>query len=195
MAGSEPLGLLRLAGLPVDKLVRGVRSGFEGIAAPGRHFIEIDPRHPDEGLIGRDATYTMYYHTYIKPEAIAADELLLSEEERLPYLARKLMEDMEDGEKIFVLKNDQGFHLHDILSIEALVRSRGDAIILWVEGAEPGHPPGSVQVLRPGLMKGRVDRFADLAIGLHDISQPIWLAMLRNAWALKSRARVTAAAA
>ena len=187
LAGSEPLGLLRFAGLPVDKLVRGLRSGFADIATPGRHSVALDPRHPDEGLIGRDGAYTMYYHTYVQPETTAAEDLLLMEAERLPYLARKLVEDMEDGEKIFVVKNDQGFHLDDILNIEALVRSRGDASILWVEGAEPGYPPGLVQLLRPGLMKGRVDRFADLTLGPNDIAQSIWLTMLRNAWALRSR--------
>ena len=192
LAGSEPLGLLRLAGLPVDKLLRGLEDGFGSIAAPGRHFVDIDPKHPDEGLIGRDANYTMYYHTYLQPETVSAEALLITEEERLPYLARKLMEDIDDGEKILVVKDDTGFHLDDVLRIEAAVRSRGDALILWVEGAEPGHDPGTVEVLRPGLMKGRVDRFAELKKGLKDVSQTMWLQMLRNAWALRSRARVGA---
>ena len=190
LAGAEPLGLLRFAGLPVDKMLSGLEDGFSRIALPGRHHVELVADHPEEGFVGRDDNYVMTYHTYRQPNEVDAAAILATEAERLPYLARKLAEDLEDGEKIFVVKNDGGLHVDDVLRVEAFVRNRGSGLLLWVEGAEPGYPPGSVEVLRPGLMRGRVDRFARLTLGLQDVSQAIWLTMLRNASALRSRARL-----
>ena len=192
LTGAEPLGLLRFAGLTLNKLILGLQNGFEGIGTAGRHRVETLPDLPAEGFIGRDDLYTMTYHTYRQPAEVSAEDLLAAEAERLPYLARKLMEDLEDGEKVFVVKNEGGLHMEDVLRVEAAIRERGPGLLLWVEGAEPGYPPGSVEVLAPGLMRGRVDRFANLQLGIHDVSQSIWLAMLRNAWALKPKARLTA---
>ena len=189
LAGAEPISLLRFAGLPVNKLLVGLERGFEGLASPGRFHVELLPDQPEEGFVGRDETYTMIYHTYRQPSEVSSDDMLAAEGERLPFLARKLLDDLEDGEKIFVVKNDGGLHIDDVLSIEAVVRSYGPGVLLWVEGAEPGHPPGSVEVLRPGLMKGRVDRFAQLTLGAEDVSQQIWLTLLRNAWSLRQHAR------
>ena len=190
MAGAEPLGLMRFAGLPPDKLIQGLEEGFERIACEGRLRVELVPNLPTEGYIGHDDTYNLTYHTYLQPAEVAPADLLRTEAQRLPYLARKIVEDLEEGAKIFVVKDDNGLHLDDVLRIEAALRRRGKGVLLWVEGAEPGYAPASVEVLRPGLMRGRVDRFADLTLGVHDVSQSIWLAMLRNAWGLRPQARI-----
>ena len=48
--------------------------------------------------------------------------------------------------------------------------------------ADPAHPPGTVEILLPGLLRGHVDRFAPNK-NAHDISLSPWAALCAAAWA------------
>jgi hypothetical protein len=58
-----------------------------------------------------------------------------------------------------------------------------DATLLWVVPAERDRPPGTVEVLMPGLLRGYIDRFAP-GDNAHDLSFDGWLRVCTNAVAL-----------
>lgn len=184
--GAEPIGLLRFAGMPLVHLVRGLRSGFEGLAEDVSFRMETDVYSE---LIGVDDRYKLEYHTSrYRPEA---DPALLRPAEmvRQKYLAKKLIEDLEDAEKIFVIKDKLGLPGDYLLLLLDAVRARGPGVLLWVDVADEAHAAGSAEVIMPGLMKGYVDRFANLPQGPHTTSLDSWRTMLGRAHALWHLAR------
>lgn len=184
--GAEPIGFLRFAGMPLIHFVRGVRSSFEGLAEEASFRINTDVYAE---LIGVDDRYKLEYHTAkYRPDA---DPVLLrpSEMLRQKYLAKKLIEDLEDAEKIFVVKDKLGLPGDYLLLLLDAVRSRGPGVVLWVDLADEGHPSGSAEIILPGLMKGYLDRFANLPEGPHTTSLDSWRNMLDNAHALWDLAR------
>ncbi len=180
--GAEPISLLRFNGLPFRKLIKGVRTGFAGLAEGGNLEIRLIPELVE--FMGYEAQYMMIYHTARHPPESDAKTLLGTERLKLRFLARKLMEDLEDGEKIFVLKKDEGLLLEEVMPLIDLV-TRNGGTLLWVTLADAEHPAGSVDLVEPHLMLGYVDRFAKLARGPGDISHAIWQTMLANAHALR----------
>ena len=184
--GAEPIGLLRFAGMPLIHLVRGLRSGFAGLAEDATFRMQTDV-HSE--LIGVDDHYKLEYHTaQYRPDA-DPESLRLSEITRQKFLARKLIEDLEDAEKIFVIKDKNGLPGDYLMLLMDAIRALGSGVLLWVDVADNIHPVGSADVIAPGLMKGYLDRFANLPEGPHTTSLESWRLMLRNAHALWGRAR------
>lgn len=188
-AGFEGVSLLRFNGISLHKLVRGLRTGFAGIASPEYFSMRTIQGLEDQGVIGHDAMYLMDYHTGRPASDLDMPTLIADETERMRFLARKLIEDVEDGEKIFVLKQDEPLFPEQIAALLDSMRLVGNATVLWIDLAKPGHEAGSVDVVEPGLMKGYIDHFSRLDMGLNTISYDCWSEILRNAWALRSAAR------
>ena len=184
--GAEPLGLLRFASMPLAHVVRGLRSGFEGLGndASFRLFADV---YSD--LIVVDDRFKMEYHTSKYLPAADPISLRSSEMVRQKYLAKKLIEDLEDGEKIFVVKDKHGIPVDYFLMLMDAVQARGPGVILWVDLADDTHPAGSVEVVMPGLMKGFLDRFANLPEGPHTTSLDSWRTVLMKARSLWRLAR------
>jgi hypothetical protein len=67
--------------------------------------------------------------------------------------------------------------------VEAL-RVYGPAELLWVTLHDSEHPPGTVEAVAPGLLKGYIDRFAP-GENAHALSLECWIALCRNALALQ----------
>lgn len=184
--GAEPIGMLRFAGMPLVHLVRGLQLNFEGLADEPSFRLETDGYSE---LIGVDDRYKLEYHTAkYRPDADPVS-LRPSEMMRQKYLAKKLMEDLEDAEKIFVVKDRYGLPSDHLLMLKDAVQARGSGVLLWVDVADEGHPAGSAEVIMTGLMEGYLDRFADLPEGPHTTSLDSWRMMLGNAHALWGRAR------
>lgn len=188
-AGLEPLSLLRFNGLPFRKLVRGLRENFRRIAEAGSLRVAVFQGLEDQGYMGLDRNYEMIYHTERRPGTVSEEELLSVESTRLAYLTRKLIEDLEDGEKIFVLKSDASLHVEEVTSLIATLKEKGDNIVLWVVEADGEHPAGGVDLVTRNLMRGFVGRFADLRLGTGNIAYGDWEQMLRNAFILEAAAR------
>jgi hypothetical protein len=118
--------------------------------------IRLDDQLDTDGKIEYAAVVDLYgtrYHTQLWAPADEG-KVIIKERKRLALLARTFIEDLEDGEKIFVIKarsRDQVEALRDRM------RNYGSAILLWVTPAEPGSPPGHVEWLSDGLMLGRID--------------------------------------
>src|SRR6185437_10677585 len=92
--------------------------------------------------------------------------------------------------KIFVYKFGGDVTEEEILPLHMALNQRSSSTLLWVVPAEPNRPPGAVEVLRPGLLKGYIDRFAP-AENAHDLSFAGWLKVCANAVVLASLTRST----
>lgn len=183
--GHERPSLLRFAGLPLHKLLRGLRTSFDDLASPARLRLRD---HRDEYL-GFDDVYLLDYHTGRKAAESCLESLQQTEPSRLRFLARKLLEDIEDGEKVLVVKDDEGLSVTQVAALMQRVRARGTAVLLWVEQTTPGHAAGDVELVCPGLLRGWIERFADLNQGAHTIAHATWRTLLVNAMTLHEAAR------
>ncbi len=176
--GAEPLGLLRFAFIELPLLLRGLRTGFEGLGDPSKTEVTIDP---DQEFVVRESVYGMTYHTFQYATQMTLDTVRQQQATRLNFLKRKMMEDVAAGEKIFVLKRTPALRPEEVLPIYAALNEVGRTWLLWMVPADAAHPPGSLETLLPGLLRGHIDRFAP-SENAHELSMPVWTSVCEAAW-------------
>jgi len=123
-------------------------------------------------------------HTYLREGEIPAEQLLRVERRKIRFLARQLLDDLHAGEKIFVYqpRDEHGGGDMERLA-EALAPT--SATLLWVTAADAANPPGRVERVGAGLLRG----YANLAPTdmVHAPDLDSWLMVCRNAVALMPR--------
>ncbi len=179
--GAEPLHLLRFTAMPLDALLRGLATGFDGLLDPGALSAVLDP--PFEGrreYILREASYGYAAHSFVHEGDPGADTLLARAARRLAFQLRVFLEELARADKILVLKRNDPLSLDEVIPVWSLLRAHGDNTLLYVTPADAAHPPGHVAWVRPGLMHGRIDRFAPYD-DAQALSEQAWLAICRAA--------------
>jgi tetratricopeptide (TPR) repeat protein len=174
--GAEPIGLLRWGNMRVDGLVRALQARFDGLGDPEHTRMKTQPvATNDLEYFVYDDRYTYWAHTFIKADEAPEDRVYQQTLRRLRFLRTKLIEDLEQAEKIFVFK------LHDYDGTAPLdrlfdaLRSYGPATLICVALADETHPGGSVEMLRPGLFLGRVSMFGNAGLtAARGIDLPAW---------------------
>jgi hypothetical protein len=170
--GAEPLGLLRFSSSPLPKLLKALEARFDGMGMPANIEVQLSDNQREYMVL--DKAFGFLYHAWVKAEEQTPHQVHQREVSRVPFLVRKLIEDLTGGEKTFVfhgmtaLTEAQARHLHHAL------RQYGPARLLWVELATDAHPPGSVEWFDDGLYKGYIDRFAP-GENAHDLSLDCWI--------------------
>jgi hypothetical protein len=155
LAGIEPLGLLRWSNIQPAKLVQILNNDFEGVGEPeytelmltvtGDYHL-IDPRY-------------FGMHTFINSGHASAEDLLPKMCRRLRFLKDKLIEDLRDGEKIFVYKSTWDSMTPDAMrAIKAAIRRYGNGVLLCVQRPPAPNLDKSVEVLEDGLLVGYLSR-------------------------------------
>ena len=178
--GAEPLGLLRWSAITAAELVRGLDAGFDGIGDPSNMSFRIEGGGHPEYLID-DRAYALTFHTFLNPTTVVESELIDRQATRLRFLRRKLLEDLAEGRKIFVIKRNQPLTEPELLAVLAALRRHNPATsLLGVLPADPDHPPGTVRVTPEGLLCGYIEHFAPLA-SAYDLALETWLALCVNA--------------
>lgn len=184
--GAEPLGLLRWSDLGPDHLSAALEQRFEGVGEPENTELSVSPGLGYPEYITRDTRFHMGMHTFVAESAMPAERMLRTISGRLRLLRRKLIEELEAGDKLFVYKRTT----HDLTEAELsrlhkAVRSYGEATLFYVRYADAAHPPGTVEQAAPGLLVGFVERFA-VARGGELLPLPVdeWAAVCRKAYAL-----------
>ena len=180
--GAEPLGLLRFASTPLPALLTGLAARFEGLGDPGQ--LEIQVASGEYLVI--DGRFGILYHAWVKVGEAEPDYIRHREERRLPFLRQKLIEDLEEGRKLFVYHGMEKLPRPQLLRLALAIRAYGPATLLWVELADETHPVGTVEPITRGLLKGYVDRFAP-GENAYDLSLDSWIAVCRNAYRLARR--------
>ncbi len=126
-------------------------------------------------------------HTFIRAREMSEEKAFKTICQRLRYLTRKLIEDLELGEKIFVYKKrGDPITEEEIANLrEAFHRNFPLAVLLIVKVADGTHPPGKVELKGDLGLLGYIDRFCDLS---HQyISYKCWEEICRNAKKLVRR--------
>lgn len=174
---AEPLGLLRWANFPVAPLLASLRDRFALLdQGPVELFNQgRDARHVPSGMI---------WHTMKEPDEVASEQFVASEARRLRRLGDKLLEDISDSTRIFVVwSTELPLQECDALAVFHALRQIGPrATLLYVV---TGKPHGLVEEMVPGLLRGRIDRWLDERLPIPErYSTAGWLAVLVNAWRL-----------
>ncbi|WP_419730669.1 hypothetical protein [Lichenicola sp.] len=162
--GAEPLGLFRFAGTTdIRNTLRLLESDFEGLGDTGSlSTISTNAvlyRLPDPPLIIPefmmvDEKRRFWYHTFHGPEQHTEAEACALNEQKLRYLTRKFIEDLEDGEKIWVLKDSVRGDLNEAFAFLDVLNRRGPNRLFWVTRLVEGRPPGAVEWVAPNLLRG-----------------------------------------
>ena len=185
--GAEGLGLLRMGGLPVRRLIEGLDLAFEGVDVPGNLVTYLS----DPSLSGdpnlrefmvRDIRYETNYHTNMTDRDVDADEVLRIFYRHLSFLRRKFVEDLESCHKIFVFQHPVIRSVAQVRPILNILRSYGKNTLLFATD-NSGQPPGSVEQLDEDLFHGRMLRLPpgrdNLAFNL-----PSWISICANTYRL-----------
>ncbi|MBT8595649.1 hypothetical protein G6672_09220 [Polynucleobacter paneuropaeus] len=107
--GFEPTDLFRWGTLPLENLVRLFNSGFKGFATEESAYVEYENSEIFHEYWFRDREYDAKIHTGYRVGNLTAadDENSVLKKSRMHFqmLARRLKEDLEDAEKLFVYKS------------------------------------------------------------------------------------------
>ena len=141
--------------------------------------------------ISRDDTHALVFHTGRFEGDIRPEVLLRNEKTRIGYLARNLMEDMENGSKIFVYKDNNEPDEADIVALIDELHTIGPITLLWITASRDAAKVGKVHVMRPGLLRGYIDRFSRQENVHEYCSFDVWLQLCNSALGVLSRADAT----
>ena len=179
--GAEPLGLLRWGAPRLPRLLECLRTRFEHFGAiENLGFTLGDP--PRREYVVREKRYGMAYHTFQYENEIDESQLLTKQAMRMKLLVRKLLEDLEDGQKIFIWKDTSGVCSDtDAMRLHAELATFAANTLLWVTVADEQHRPGCVEWMSAGLLRGYIHRFS---YPVPDVDIPPWLEICVNAYRL-----------
>jgi hypothetical protein len=178
-AGSEPLGLLRFASAPLRAVLRALDARFGGIDDP-RH-IRIQEENGE--YMVKLTKYDFYYHAHVAVGDMTPEAIHRQQCRTVGFLARKLIEDLENPTKILVFRQNEQVSAGDLTDLRIALSAYGPGILLWVQEACPGHPPGTVDVADERLLVGYVRHLAARE-NVPDLDLESWMSVLRRAYAL-----------
>ena len=176
--GAEPLGLFRFASAPLPKLLVGLEARLEGLSEPDNLEVQLSPNRRE--YMVHDRKFQLLYHAWVLADEMTAEDVHKREARRLPLLVRKLLEDLDRAEKIFVCHGMRPLSEMEARTLLAGLRRYGPNTLLWVEVGDADHPPGNVAWCTEGLLKAYIDRFAP-GEDAHDLSLDCWIAICREA--------------
>jgi capsular polysaccharide biosynthesis protein len=175
----EPLGLFRFATINLRNLSRGLRCDFGGIGDPDHLRLIDDSRD----YVVYDQTYAITYRTHVNKDSNVDDDFLARQSSELKLFADKLMQDVRNASKIFILKRNEPLTEPEVWPVFVALNKHADNTLLWVTPTVEGRPPGTVERIADGLLRGYIDRSAP-PTAPQDMSLEVWLEICRNAWSL-----------
>lgn len=191
--GAEPLGLLRFSNIELRHLIRGLENGFEDLGEPANMEYWLQPGGR-RAYVLRDRANALVFHTFLYEGEVVESELIAQQSTRLKFLRRKFLEDLANGDKIFVVKRNVPLEEGEAFQLLSALRGHAASTLLYVVPATPDCPPGTTERVAPGLLRGYIDRFAPPATA-QDLSLEPWLAICVNASRLAAGAQPMPAAA
>jgi tetratricopeptide (TPR) repeat protein len=173
--GSEPLGLLRWSVLSPEQLINALQRDFEGVGEPNNTRLKVVRRE----WYTEDVNFGMGMHTFILENEQPEETIFPKICKRLSFLRKKLLDDLQSAEKLFVYKSEEAISESEIHQIFSLLRKRGNCSLLVVSLASEDQASGLVTELKEGLMHGCVKQFFDPKPHIED-----WLKLCLKAHAL-----------
>lgn len=158
--GAEPIGLLRWADLAPEHITEALERRLEGVGLPQNTEIFTYGEGDSAEYGTRDARFHLLMHTFVLESSAPPEKVFRDACRRLQYLSRKLLEDLEGCTKIFVYKlTYDNLTTEQLDRLHAAIRSYGPNTLLYVRYADAGHPNGTVELVKEGLLVGYIDHF------------------------------------
>jgi hypothetical protein len=185
---AEPLGLFRFCYISEHDLIQCLRSEFSELTDEEK--LKIVPHvYPGSGnaeYYGECKGLNLRYHTFIPADQnLDVDVLRRKESTRLKMLVRLFREDLDDGEKVFVLlRKHAPLDEFEVLPVISLMRRYNPkAALLWITVAGPDerHLVGQCEMVGNNLLKGYIDRFSGPNADSSNISVGCWKDILVSA--------------
>ena len=156
----EPLSLLRWTGVNLENVTRLLADDFAGVGEVETSMLTAFEGVYDWRFV--DTAYGLYCdHTHLARLTVPREDALRMMCQRTAFLARKLREDLEDGDKIFVYRySGEVGDEAGMLALAGAVNGHGSAVLFFVCRADEHNPPFTVRLVHPGLMIGHIDWFA-----------------------------------
>jgi tetratricopeptide (TPR) repeat protein len=160
--GAHPVNLMRWTQIFPDGLIDALTNRFAGVGTKEQTVIGLstaeNPENPE--YIYQDSRFKMAMHTFVHKKDLPEDEMFAQTCRRTAYLRRQLLEDLEEGEQIFVYKfHKRNLTPDELAKLHRAVRSYGDTALLYVRYADAAHPSGTVEQTDIGLYVGYISGF------------------------------------
>jgi tetratricopeptide (TPR) repeat protein len=170
--GAEPIGLLRWATTAPDELIAVLNARFAGVGDDEHTVVEALRGE----YISWDRRYSMYSHTFTPATAEPLEGFRKRHLRSMKFMKRKLIEDLEGGNKIFVYIYDEGLSREQAADIHRAIRTynKRSAMVYVNVSADP-NLTGTVTPIDDGLFMGIVDRYSTV-----DINYDAWLTVCRR---------------
>jgi hypothetical protein len=185
---SEPLGLLRFSSTPLPQLLEALDARFDGMGSP--NTIHVDLSSNGREYMVRDSRFGFLYHAWVNAGEMAPEDIVRRESRRVPFLVRKLVEDLEAGEKTFIFKGMSAMPEEEVFPLAMAIRRYGPNTLLFVTLSDADHKGGTVEAHAPGFLVGYVDRFAP-GNNANDLLLGQWVKVCREAYRLRLAAGLT----
>ncbi len=179
---AEPLGLLRFSSTPLPQLMEALDARFEGLGAPATTKVDLSPNGRE--YMVHDSRFGFVYHAWVNAGEMQPDEIAKRELRRVPFLVRKLVEDLEAGEKTFVFKGMGAMPEEEVFPLAMTIRRYGPNTLLLVTLSDAEHRGGTVESRAPGFLVGYIDRFAP-GDNAYDLQIAQWVKVCREAYRLR----------
>ncbi len=175
--GTEPNDLLRFAFTPLNGLLRLLQTRFAAFSRTST--LEIRPDEKWYEFIATELESGVGFHTNMLVGKRSVHDVVRQECRRLPRLVRKLIEELEVGERAAVYCRDR-MDAAEVTALHEALRLYGQPHLLVVVRAPTPAMVGSVVKLKEGLLIGYLDRVSPLYYARNP-SLDVWLALLRAA--------------
>lgn len=154
--GAEPIGLLRWVGISPHRLLAMLARRFDGIGEP--QFTRLEPRtKPTNEIIMHDTRYGLRMHTFVPNTGQDLEALGLQIMRRMRFTRRKLLEDLEAGEKFFVFRRLRPGSMAQFEEIAQALRGfNAGNWLLAIDVAAPGEAPLPVRWAGHQLVYGSI---------------------------------------
>ena len=185
---AEPLGLFRFSSTPLPKLLLALEHQLNGLGEQGSLTVSVSPNGQE--LMVEDEKFGFLYHAWVKTGEQTIEVVEDRELKRLPFLKRKLLQDLELGEKVFVFHAMRPIPEEEVFPLAAILQCSGPNTLLFVTLADRDHAAGTVEIRSPGFLVGYLDRFAPPEDAV-DASFGAWAKICRQAYRIHRSPRAS----
>ncbi len=176
--GAEPLSLLRFTGMTTPALVDGLIARFEAVGAPDALDIYLNDRPRPQFWVYQQR-YHLWYATGRSPAETTRAAVLAEQRRRFAFLQRKFLEDLRQGEKLYVVSRSECLTEPEALAIFCALNLEGSNTLVWTVHGDADQT-GRVDALMPGFLRGHLGLTNDQ----NDATPDAWVSVLANAYLL-----------
>ena len=155
--GVDQLGFFRFNNTGFGSLLRALDTGFRDFEDPKDIRLEVAVNNE---LIVHLPDYDLRYHTFHQAGSVDEDALIARQRTFLSFLARKCLDDLKTGRKIFLRKDGADRTQADMICLLEALQRHGPNRLFWVSEAPDRDPPVLAEPVAPGLVHGFMDVFS-----------------------------------